>query len=161
MSAFDPKRTFGPSLHRYPVLLKKWYCSWGQVIIVLLIGLHMLSNKSGHQHSPTELEDANTRASIAVVPLAIPIVAGPGTMAAVLVAAQQHPSILSKVEMSIVILALAALSGLLFRFAAPISKRLGKSGMGVVTRVMGMILAAIAMGMLADGLKGMLPSLAG
>jgi len=63
--------------------------------------------------------------------------------------------------MSIVILALAALSGLLFRFAAPISKRLGKSGMGVVTRVMGMILAAIAMGMLADGLKGMLPSLAG
>ncbi len=130
-------------------------------VIVLLIGLHMLSNKSEHQHSPAEVEDANTRASIAVVPLAIPIVAGPGTMAAVLVAAQQHPSILSKVEMSIVILALAALSGLLFRFAAPISKRLGKSGMGVVTRVMGMILAAIAMGMLADGLKGMLPGLAG
>ncbi len=130
-------------------------------VIVLLIGLHMLSNKSEHQHSPAEVEDANTRASIAVVPLAIPIVAGPGTMAAVLVAAQQHPSILSKVEMSIVILALAALSGLLFRFAAPISKRLGKSGMGVVTRVMGTILAAIAMGMLADGLKGMLPGLAG
>jgi multiple antibiotic resistance protein len=49
----------------------------------------------------------------------------------------------------------------LFSFAAPISKRLGESGMGVVTRVMGMVLAAIAMGMLADGLKGMLPGLAG
>lgn len=130
-------------------------------IIVLLIGLHMLSNKSAHQHSPAELEDAKPRASIAVVPLAIPIVAGPGTMAAVLVAAQQHSSILSRIEISIVILALAALSGLLFRFAAPISRRLGESGMGVVTRVMGMILAAIAMGMLADGLKGMLPGLSG
>ena len=130
-------------------------------VIVLLIGLHMLSNKSEHQHTPSEIEDAKPRASIAVVPLAIPIVAGPGTMAAVLVAAQQHPSILSTVEISIVILALAALSGLLFSFAAPISKRLGKSEMGVITRVMGMILAAIAMGMLADGLKGMLPGLAG
>lgn len=130
-------------------------------VIVLLIGLHMLSNKSEHQHTPAELEDAKPRASIGVVPLAIPIVAGPGTMAAVLVSAQQQSTVLSKVEISVVILALAALSGLLFSFASPISKRLGESGMGVVTRVMGMILAAIAMGMLAEGLKGMLPGLAG
>ncbi len=96
-----------------------------------------------------------------MVPLAIPIVAGPGTMAAVLVATQQHTALLNKVEISVVILALAVFSGLLFRFAGPISRRLGVSGMGVVKRVMGMILAAIAMGMLADGLRGMLPGLAG
>ena len=130
-------------------------------IIVLLIGLHMLSNKSEHQHTPKELEDAKPRASIGVVPIAITIVAGPGTMAAVLVAAQQQSSVLSKVEISVVILAMAVFCGLLFSFALPISKRLGESGMGVVTRVMGMILAAIAMGMLAEGLKGMLPGLAG
>ena len=46
-------------------------------------------------------------------------------------------------------------------FAAPIAKRLGESGIGVVTRVMGLVLAAIAMGLLAEGLKGMLPGLAG
>ena len=130
-------------------------------VIVLLIGLHMIANKSEHQHSPAELADAKPRASIAVVPLAIPIVAGPGTMAAVLVATQQHTALLNKVEISVVILALAVFSGLPFCFAGPISRRLGVSGMGVVTRVMGMILAAIAMGMLADGLKGMLPGLAG
>ncbi len=44
--------------------------------------------------------------------------------------------------------------------AAPISMRLGETGTGVVTRVMGMVLAVIAMGMLADGLKAMLPGLA-
>lgn len=130
-------------------------------VIVLLIGLQMLTNKSEHQHSSAELEDAKSRASVAVVPLAIPIVAGPGTMATVLVATQQHPSVLSKIEITVVILVLAALCGLFFSFATPISKRLGTSGMGVITRVMGMILAAIAMGMLADGLKGLLPGLAG
>jgi multiple antibiotic resistance protein len=121
----------------------------------------MLSNDPGHKHSPEELADARPRASIAVVPLAIPIVAGPGTMATVLVAAQQQPTILDKVEISLVVVALAALCGLLFSFAAPLARKLGESGMGVVTRVMGMILATIAMGMLADGLKGMLPGLAG
>lgn len=130
-------------------------------VIVLVIGLHMLFNKAEHKHSASELEDARQRSSIAVVPLAIPIVAGPGSMAAVLVAGQQHSSVLSKLEMSLVILALAALIGLLFQYAGPVSKRLGEAGMGVVTRVMGLVLAAIAMGMLAEGLKGMLPGLAG
>jgi small neutral amino acid transporter SnatA (MarC family) len=52
-------------------------------VIVLLIGLQMLFNKSEHKHSSAELEDAQSRASIAVVPLAIPVVAGPGTIATV------------------------------------------------------------------------------
>jgi multiple antibiotic resistance protein len=82
-------------------------------------------------------------------------------MATVLIAAQQHSSVLSKVEMSVVIVCLAAITGLLFSFATSISKWLGESGMAVVTRVMGLILASIAMGMLADGLKIILPGLAG
>ena len=129
-------------------------------VIVLMIGLQMLSNNQDHRRSPEELKDAKSRASIAVVPLAIPIVAGPGTMAAVLVAVQQNHSVLSKTEISVVILGLSMLTGLVFSFAVPMTKWLGRSGIGVVTRIMGMILAAIAMGMLADGLKGLLPGLA-
>ncbi|KPK60089.1 MAG: antibiotic resistance protein MarC [Gammaproteobacteria bacterium SG8_31] len=130
-------------------------------LIVLVIGLHMLFNKSQHKHSAEELEDAQAQESIAVVPLAIPMVAGPGTMAAVLVAAQQESAILSKVEISLVIVGFSVLVGVLFSFASPIANRIGESGMGVVTRVMGMILAAIAMGMLTEGLKALLPGLAG
>jgi multiple antibiotic resistance protein len=130
-------------------------------IILLIIGIQMLFNKSEHKHSHTELKDAESRESIAVVPMAIPIVAGPGAMATVLMAAQQHSSVLSKVEISIVIVCLAAITGLLFSFARSISKRLGESGMAVVTRVMGLILASIAMGMLTEGLKSLLPGLAG
>lgn len=130
-------------------------------VIVLLIGLHMLFNKSEHKHSAAELEDAKSSDSIAVVPMAIPIVAGPGTMATVLVAAQNSPSVLSRAEISVVVAVLAAVCGLLFSFAKPIATRLGASGMGVVTRVMGMILASIAMSMLAEGLRALLPGLAG
>ena len=130
-------------------------------LIVLLIGLHMLFNKSEHKQSREELDDARSRNSIAVVPMTIPIVAGPGTMATVLVAAQQSPSVLSKVEISIVIAVFSILLGVLFSFASPIAKLIGESGMGVVTRVMGLILAAIAMGMLTEGLQALLPGLAG
>jgi len=130
-------------------------------LIVLLIGLNMLFNKSGHQHSDAELQDAQSSESIAVVPLAIPIVAGPGTMATVLVAAQHNPAALGKFEISLTIGGLALVCGLLFSFAQPISNKLGDSGMGVVTRVMGLILAAIAMGMLSEGMKALLPGLAG
>jgi multiple antibiotic resistance protein len=130
-------------------------------LIIVLIGLNMLFNKSDHNQSPAELKDAKSSASIAVVPLTIPLVAGPGAMATVLIAAQQNSAVLSKVEISFVIAGFAALTGLLFTFAGPISKRIGVAGMGAVTRVMGMILTAIAMGMLADGLKVLLPGLAG
>jgi len=130
-------------------------------VIVFLIGLNMLNNNKSHQHTPAEHEEAKSRPSVAVVPLSIPIVAGPGTMATVLVVAHQHPTLAGRFEITAVVLALSALIGFLFSFAEPISKWLGESGMGVVTRVMGMILATIAIGMLADGLKGLMPGLAG
>ena len=130
-------------------------------IIVLRIGLGMLSNQNQHASSPAEHQDLQSRASVGVVPLAIPIVAGPGTMATVLVATQQNTQLLGTVEISVVIVVMAAATGLVFCFAAPLSKRLGAAGMGVVTRVMGMVLSAIAIGMLADGLNGLMPGLAG
>jgi multiple antibiotic resistance protein len=129
-------------------------------VIVLMIGLQMLMNVSAYSSSATELIDARSRDSIAIVPLAIPIVAGPGTMATVLLATQQHSEVLSKLEISAVIASMSAFTGLLFSFATPISRWLGASGMGVVTRVTGLILASIAMRMLAEGLKGLLPGLA-
>lgn len=50
--------------------------------------------------------------------------------------------------------------GVLFRFAKPIADRLSAAGMAVVTRLMGMIMATIAVAILADGLKGLMPGLA-
>jgi len=128
-------------------------------IIILLIGLNMLSNNNSHRHTPSETNEEHNKATVGIVPLAIPIVAGPGTMVTVLVAGQQDPTLLSKLEISLVIIAMSLLIGVLFSFADHLSRLLGETGMGVVTRVMGMVLTAISMAMLADGLKGLLPGL--
>ncbi|MEM7191499.1 MAG: MarC family protein [Pseudomonadota bacterium] len=128
-------------------------------IIVLLIGLNMLANDDKHRHTKEESDDAKTRPTVGVVPLAIPIVAGPGTIATVLVAAQ-HEDFLSKAEISGVVLVMSLLVGIMFSLAMPIANRLGAAGMAVVTRLMGMVLATIAITMLALGLKGLMPGLA-
>ncbi len=128
-------------------------------LIVLIIGLHMLFDK--HEHASVKDESSEqASASIAVVPLAIPLVAGPGTMATVLVAAQHHAGMLAKLELSLAALAICILTGVLFSFAKPLAQRLGDNGMSVVSRVMGMILIAIAVGMLSAGLRHLFPVLA-
>lgn len=125
-------------------------------LIVLLIGLHMLFNKDEHKTSDAETSSTD---SIAVVPLAIPLVAGPGTMATVLVAAQHQSGVIAKIELSLAATAICILTGVLFYFSKSVATRLGADGMAVVSRVMGMILMAIAVGMLSEGLKGMFPAL--
>jgi multiple antibiotic resistance protein len=129
-------------------------------IVVLIIGLNMLFNKSDHKTSKKEIDDSGNRSSIAVVPLAIPIVSGPGAMAAVLVAAAHHSSFEDKLGMSTVVLGLSLLTTTLFYFARSLTHFLGEAGIGVVTRIMGLVLAAIGMGLLGDGLKSLFPGLA-
>ncbi len=128
-------------------------------IIVLIIGVNMLLNKTDHKTTDDELADSMDRHAIAVVPLGIPIVAGPGSMAAVLLATSQTSSDIMKLKMSFVILAISVFTGVLFYFSQPVSKLLGKSTMGVITRIMGLVLSSIAMGLLADGLKALFPVL--
>lgn len=84
-------------------------------IIVLLIGLNILANNNQHRHTDAETEDAKTRPEVGVVPRAIPIVAGPGTIATVLVAAQDR-TWMGHIEISVVIVVLAL--GLLFSMAS-------------------------------------------
>ena len=130
-------------------------------IVVLLVGLQMVLNDNSSRQSKTEEEEAMERESIAIVPLGIPIVAGPGAMATVLVAADDAKTFIEHLELSLVIIGMATLTGFIFSYAGPIAQRLGESGLGAVTRIMGMVLSAIAMGMLAEGLKGLMPGLAG
>lgn len=127
-------------------------------LIVLLIGLNMLFDKHDHRSVKNE-PDSQNEESIAVVPLAIPLVAGPGTMATVLVAAQHQAGVVAKIELSVVAILICVFTGLLFSFAKPIANKIGNNGMAVASRIMGMILMAIAVGMLSEGLLEMLPAL--
>ncbi len=130
-------------------------------VIVLIIGLRMLFNDKAHAQTHVEAGAAEDRESIAVVPLAIPIVGGPGAIALVVATAEENPLFRDRVAMTLVCLAMAVAVGATFALARQIARVLGTNGMAVVTRLMGMVLAAIAMGMFAAGLRGLLPEVFG
>jgi multiple antibiotic resistance protein len=129
-------------------------------IILLLMGLSMLQSKeSALSHTEEDDEAAKERHSIAVVPIALPVIIGPGAISTLIIAVGDYPEIPSKFWISIISILLTVGMGMILYFASPIAKFVGTSIIKVVTRIMGMIIMAIAVGMLADGLTGLLPVL--
>ncbi len=130
-------------------------------VIIALLGLSMLRSKTDAMtHSPEEHEEAQTKDSIAVVPMAIPIIAGPGAITTLILATQKFPSFEDRFIISLVAVGIGLLFWLVLYFAGPISRKLGVTGMNIVSKIMGMVLTAIAFQMLANGLKELLPGLA-
>ncbi len=131
-------------------------------LIVAGIAMSMLhSRKSGMHAVGEQHEDPSAEAGVAVVPLAMPITSGPGVIAAVVVSTHKYPGVENNLKMSLICLGMAIIVGICFLSAGSIKRVIGTTGMSIVTKFMGMILLAIAVGMLASGLKGLLPGLAG
>ena len=127
-------------------------------LIILLLGLSMLHSKtSAMHHTADEHAAAVEKDSIAVVPMAIPIVAGPGAMTTIIVQTHHAGTVIDRALVTAICLVVALLLWLAFWFAAPIARRLGIGGINIVTRIMGMVLAAIAIGMIAEGLRRLFP----
>jgi len=125
-------------------------------IIVFLVGLEMLHgrrSKVQSHHGPDDTIDKEAALDIAISPLAIPILAGPGTI----VTAMSFTGVndLSRTLATIAVFAfLCWITYLTFRSSEIISAKLGDSFMKVISRLMGLILVAIAMEMLINGIKG-------
>ncbi|HSW92968.1 MAG TPA: MarC family protein [Gammaproteobacteria bacterium] len=129
-------------------------------IILLLMGFSMLQSKeSPVSHTSADDVAARKRQSPGIVPIALPIIVGPGTMSTLIITASDFPQLLNKLWMSITCVCLTIVMGLMLYFADTIAKTVGDSVIKVVTRLMGMIIMAIAVGMLADGLLGLFPIL--
>jgi multiple antibiotic resistance protein len=127
-------------------------------VIIALMGLSMLHSKtSAMSHTKAEGDAAAASPSIAVVPMAMPIIAGPGGITTVILATHKFPSIEEKLLVSATCVAVAVIIWLCLYFAAPISRMLGVAGMNIVTRIMGIVLTVIAFQMLTAGLKTLLP----
>lgn len=132
-------------------------------ILLLLLGLSMVSaHTSPQRQTPEEAVEAEEKEAVGVVPLGVPLLAGPGAITHVIVAAGAAPQDLAHQSLLLLpILAVAASVWLSFRAAPWIARRFGKTGIHVVTRLMGLIIAAISVEMIARGLAGLFPGLAG
>ena len=98
-------------------------------------------------------------ASIAVVPLTIPLLTGPATMSTVVIYAEQAHTAL---QMALLVgygVVIALVTAVCFALAQPIARALGETGINVLTRLMGLILAALAVEVMAGGLAKLFPIL--
>ncbi len=129
-------------------------------VIIALMGISMLHAKTSEiHHNKDEREEAKSKDSVAVVPIAIPIVAGPGAITTLIVNSHNYTTIPDKVYISVICVFVSLLLWICFYFSAPVSRLLGVSGVNIVTRIMGIILTAIAFQMIAGGLKSQFPGL--
>ncbi len=133
----------------------------GGGIVLLLMALAMVNAQlSPQQHRPEETAEAGDRAAVGVVPIALPLMVGPGSISATIIQMQQGGGAGHAVLVVLVILAVSASVWLILNLAGPIGRRLGRTGLNIVNRILGLLLAAVAIQIFADGLKGLFPGLA-
>lgn len=121
-------------------------------IIILGISLAMLNAKDTPPGEQTAVKEAASRRNIAVVPLAIPLTIGPGAIATTIVFSHQLDTAAEIVTLVPVVLAVCAMVGIGLLFAAPIDRFLGATVINVVSRIMAIILAAVAVEMIVLGI---------
>lgn len=125
-------------------------------ILLFRIALDMITARF-ERETPDEQAESQTRSQVWVFPLAIPLIAGPGTLASILILVGQTPS--QPQGLVIVLLAAALVLCITYAFlraAIRLRHSLGKTGINVVTRVLGVLLAALAVQYVADGVRGLL-----
>jgi multiple antibiotic resistance protein len=137
----------------------------GGGLLLMTSALSMLNAQPAEARSNAEeMSDTAAKAaagaSIAVVPLTIPLLTGPATMSTVVIFADKAKSYWQLLTLVGYGLVVALAVALCFSMAQPIAKLLGKTGINVMTRLMGLILAALAVEVMADGLHTLFPVLA-
>lgn len=133
----------------------------GGGILIMLISISMMHGKQGGTRQT--LEEAQSMAErevIAIVPLSIPLLAGPGAISSMILSAQQQPSLLGHVSLVIPVLLVTIVIWLVLKLSDGITQQLGTIGINIITRLMGLILAAMAVEFIAHGLTGLFPQLA-
>ena len=133
----------------------------GGGILILLMSVSMMHAKvSPAIQTKQEVEESLDRDSIAIVPLSIPLLAGPGAISTVILDAQKARDLTHYAILAVEIVVLSLLLWIVLRLSPLIAKRITATGINIFTRIMGLILAALAVEFIAIGLKGLFPTLA-
>jgi len=129
-------------------------------ILVLLVAISMFHAKtSGATNTHQETMEAAQKEDIAIVPLAIPLLAGPGAISLVIVNVNQMQYWLEKLLLTLGILILAAVVWLTLLAANKLGKLMGTAGINTATRIMGLLLAAMAVQFIILGMAEAFPGL--
>ena len=142
---------FGITIHSFSV---------GGGILILIMAISMLQARlSPFVQTPEEAREGESKDSVAVVPLAMPLLAGPGAISTIILYAHKHNGVSHYAIMAVDILIVGFLLWVVLQLVPWISRHVSQTGINIFTRIMGLILAAIAIEFIASGLKGLFPAL--
>jgi multiple antibiotic resistance protein len=131
--------------------------------LLLISSLQML-NAQPAEAKPSDLDEGNQKAdagaSIAIVPLTIPLLTGPATISTMVIYAEKTRAVWEQAVLVGYGVVIGLATYITFSASGRIAKVLGRTGINVMTRLMGLILAAMAVELLADGLTKLFPVLA-
>lgn len=132
-------------------------------ILLLTLAINMINAKiPGAKQTPEELEEAKlSNKDLAMIPLAIPLIMGPGAISTVIVFSHYADGIGHLFMMSTIVTVLILNIYIFLRAAAFLSEKLGLIGINVISRIMGLILASISIEFMASGLIKLFPGWAG
>jgi multiple antibiotic resistance protein len=117
-------------------------------LLLLLVALELLTGKSD---DPVETANVN----VALVPLGTPLLAGPGAIVATIVFVKRVDDVGSGLALALGIVAVHVVLWLFMRFSVVIIRVIKDSGVSLVTRIAGLLLSAIAVQLVADGVRSM------
>jgi multiple antibiotic resistance protein len=129
-------------------------------LILMMIAVNMAYGQpSKARHTPEEQDEAENKEDISIVPIGIPILFGPGVIATLIVLNNNNAKILGPIisygSVSVAVLIASVSVYLALLYAAGVNRVLGVTGMKVLTRIMGLIVGAIAAQFLVSGIKGL------
>lgn len=122
-------------------------------IILFIMGFRMFFDPDSETQSKTPGPKAASRDSIAFFPLSIPMLAGPGALATIMLLMGPGTATAEKVSVFAAVAIVLAIAVLMMAFASRIGDALGRTGMNAITRILGMLLMALSTQYVFDGVR--------
>jgi multiple antibiotic resistance protein len=146
--------------HFFGITLSAFKIAGG--ILLFVVGFEMMrARRSDTRTTNEEAIDAETKEDVGVIPLGLPLLSGPGAIATVMVLVGKAASFPERVVVFVAVAAVSVLTLLTLRSASAVSRVLGRTGLNVIGRVMGLVLSAVAMQFILGGLHEAFPKLLG
>ena len=121
--------------------------------ILWIVAMDMLQAKRSTQESDPEIEEGRAKEDVALTPLAMPMLAGPGAISTIMVLAGQARTLPQSIVVYLSIVLTTAVCWLTLRIGERLMTRMGQTGIRVMTRIMGLLLAALAAQFVLTGVR--------
>ena len=129
-------------------------------IIIFVISLQMLfALRPGQKTSPREKQEALEKEDVSIFPLAVPLLSGPGAIAAVIMLRSYCETVVDYVIIWGVMCVICLLTYGILRESQYLMRLLGQTGVNILSRLMGLILSVVAVQFVLDGVKVVLPDI--